>query len=348
MSIPPPPPPPPPPANFYFHPTYRKLKDDDEAVFHLDRNQNVSKLCTGTNYSDGDNNSNELNPNQNEGANILNNKLGSFPPARPASSSSSTFSSSTSSSLHHQSYNATESTGNRNQDGHLLISLPQLDTPRPKNKMKSLNWSKIPVQKVVESCTKKDSTGSGNNLWALMASSTSGTGGPVKVKVDFELLEDLFCQPTPKSAPNSKPGSPMVQRKGGGLGRNDNHNLLTAGLRDLISKGFGTGSRKGFPSSEYSSTGSSGGSSYAEINLLDGKKSLNINIFLKQFRSSPDDLVSMIIDGDHVYFGAEGLNSLIKLLPTDDEVNLLKNNSSNYYRLAVAEKFLFQIIHISK
>ena len=211
--------------------------------------------------------------------------------------------------------------------------------------MKSLNWSKIPAQKVVEGSKKGGGSG-GNNLWILMAYSTEGSPG---VKVDFDLLEGLFSQPAPKSAPNSKSGSPMVQRRGG-FGRDDNHNLLTAGLTDLLQKGgMGNGSRKGggYSSSDNSSTGA-GGSTCSEINLLDGKKSLNINIFLKQFRSSPDDLVSMINDGDHMYIGAEGLNNLIKLLPTEDEVNMLRNNSSNYHRMAVAEKFLFQLIQIPK
>jgi hypothetical protein len=82
---------------------------------------------------------------------------------------------------------------------------------------------------------------------------------------------------------------------------------------------------------------------------VDGKRSLNINIFLKQFRryfiplipliemmkfleenkkllvhfqfyllsffSSNDDIINMIMEGEHDDFGAEKLKGLMKILP---------------------------------
>lgn len=48
------------------------------------------------------------------------------------------------------------------------------------------------------------------------------------------------------------------------------------------------------------------------MNLLDGKRSLNINIFLKQFRSSNEDIVQMVLDGEYDDFGSEKLRGLVK------------------------------------
>lgn len=88
-------------------------------------------------------------------------------------------------------------------------------------------------------------------------------------------------------------------------------------------------------------------------NLLDSKRSLNINIFLKQFRSvcSNDgeiEIVRLVKQGDHAVFGAEKLVHLIKLLPDQTEIDLLKAHSDDLSRLPLAERFLLQLIAIPK
>lgn len=89
-------------------------------------------------------------------------------------------------------------------------------------------------------------------------------------------------------------------------------------------------------------------------NLLDSKRSLNINIFLKQFRSvcSNDGdqikIIRLIKLGDHNAFGAEKLLHLIKLLPDQTEIDLLKAHSDDQSRLPVAERFLIQLMSIPK
>ncbi|GIY38474.1 FH2 domain-containing protein 1, partial [Caerostris extrusa] len=82
------------------------------------------------------------------------------------------------------------------------------------------------------------------------------------------------------------------------------------------------------------------------INLLDGKRSLNINIFLKQFRSSNENIVRILEDGAHEDLGAERLRGLLKILPESDEVELLKNFDGDKTKLGNAEKFLLQLIVI--
>lgn len=59
---------------------------------------------------------------------------------------------------------------------------------------------------------------------------------------------------------------------------------------------------------------------FVQINLLDGKRSLNVNIFLKQFRMSHEEIVRLLQDGASDKFGAERLRGLLKQLPSQDEV----------------------------
>ena len=50
------------------------------------------------------------------------------------------------------------------------------------------------------------------------------------------------------------------------------------------------------------------------VALLDGRRSMNINIFIRQFRMSHDEIIQTIIDGEHDDFGAEKLKGLIKFV----------------------------------
>jgi hypothetical protein len=85
-----------------------------------------------------------------------------------------------------------------------------------------------------------------------------------------------------------------------------------------------------------------------QVNLLDGKRSLNINIFLKQFRSSNEDIIQIILDGDHDDFGAEKLKGLVKILPEMDEVEMLKSFDGDKSKLGKAEKFILCIVEVPK
>ena len=63
--------------------------------------------------------------------------------------------------------------------------------------------------------------------------------------------------------------------------------------------------------------------------LLDNKKSMSVNIFLKQFKQNNKDIVAMIKDGDMNKIGNERLRGLQKILPDSDDVSrvfFLKNN----------------------
>ncbi|CAL1291890.1 unnamed protein product [Larinioides sclopetarius] len=171
------------------------------------------------------------------------------------------------------------------------MALPQTDTPKPKAKMKSFNWTKIPVSKVIG----KD------NLWSRIAKDHTGSPNDL----DFDAMEILFCQ-----QPVSTNGH--------------------------VSPRFG----------DPSDTSDKRRKETQEINLLDGKRSLNINIFLKQFRSSNESIVRILEEGAHQDLGAERLRGLLKILPESDEVDLLKNFDGDKTKLGSAEKFLLQLIEV--
>jgi len=57
-----------------------------------------------------------------------------------------------------------------------------------------------------------------------------------------------------------------------------------------------------------------------QVNLLDMKRSMNVNIFLKQFKMSNEEVVQLMKDGDDTKIGAEKLKGLLKILPEKDEV----------------------------
>ncbi|XP_045504277.1 inverted formin-2 [Colias croceus] len=146
-----------------------------------------------------------------------------------------------------------------------------------------------------------------NNIWSLVASSHQHSP---KAELDWSEIENLFCQQV--QPPGSAGSSPR-------LGRSP------------ICDSSGERKQRKEPS---------------EITLLDGKRSLNVNIFLKQFRSSNDDIIQLIREGAHDDIGTEKLRGLLKILPEIDECEMLKAYSGDVNKLGNAEKFLLQLIQL--
>lgn len=82
--------------------------------------------------------------------------------------------------------------------------------------------------------------------------------------------------------------------------------------------------------------------------MLDGKRSLNVNIFLKQFRSSNEEIIELVRNGEHEEIGAEKLRGLLKILPEFEELDMLKNFDGDKARLGNAEKFLLQLLQVPR
>lgn len=81
--------------------------------------------------------------------------------------------------------------------------LPQQETPIPKYKMKTINWNKIPPNKVLGRV----------NVWSIVADSHQNS--PM-ADLDWAEMEGLFCQQQ-----TSSQGSPKLGRDSGGNGGGD-------------------------------------------------------------------------------------------------------------------------------
>ncbi|CAL1534864.1 unnamed protein product [Lymnaea stagnalis] len=162
------------------------------------------------------------------------------------------------------------------------IVLPQTNTPKPKHKMKSLNWQKIPLTSVIGKA----------NLWTEVGSIKAQMDN----KVDYSQLDELFGVTYESS----------TKRRGDS----------------------GDGQAEGKKKKEKT-----------EINILDGKRSLNVNIFLKQFRMSYEEIVQLLREGRREVFGAERLKSLLKQLPSQEEIDALNAFDGDKERLGNPEKF---------
>ncbi|XP_078518207.1 inverted formin-2-like isoform X2 [Lissotriton helveticus] len=75
-----------------------------------------------------------------------------------------------------------------------------------------------------------------------------------------------------------------------------------------------------------------------EITFLDSKKSLKLNIFLRQFKCSNEEIVELIQKGDRSKFDIEILKQFMTLLPEKQEIENLKAYQKEE-KLSNAEKF---------
>jgi hypothetical protein len=155
-----------------------------------------------------------------------------------------------------------------------------------------------------------------SNIWTTVAKSHQKS--PM-ADLDWAEMEGLFCQ-------QPAPGTPSSGGVNKGLGQ---------------ANGTPNGSLLGTPNTPDTERRRK---ETTEVSLLDGKRSLNINIFLKQFRSSNAEIAQMIRDGEHDDIGTEKLRGLLKILPPTDEVEMLRAYDGDRNRLGNAEKFL--LLHL--
>ncbi|XP_071126206.1 inverted formin-2-like isoform X2 [Mytilus edulis] len=80
-----------------------------------------------------------------------------------------------------------------------------------------------------------------------------------------------------------------------------------------------------------------------EVLLLDMKKSMNVNIFLKQFKCSHSEIVDMIVEADINKIGQERLRGLQKILPESDDIATVKDYDGDKSKLGNAEKFFLTL-----
>ncbi|XP_069748393.1 FH2 domain-containing protein 1-like [Narcine bancroftii] len=83
-----------------------------------------------------------------------------------------------------------------------------------------------------------------------------------------------------------------------------------------------------------------------EVSILDAKKSINIGIFLKQFKRPVHSIVADIEHGDGASYGAEKLVALRTLLPGKEEVKMLREFKGDRGRVGEAELFLLLLVQL--
>lgn len=149
--------------------------------------------------------------------------------------------------------------------------------------------------------------------------------------IDFHDLESLFCL-------NNQPNSELS------LDESTGNFIRRLSVRTNASSDSVISSNS-YSNESHDEEGADGDLSLELIeNILDSKKSLNINIFLKQIKSQ-DDLIEQINSQNHSKVGKERLEILLKLLPDESEreqlMRFFYRNKQN--RLPIAERFLFEL-----
>ena len=72
------------------------------------------------------------------------------------------------------------------------------------------------------------------------------------------------------------------------------------------------------------------------------------NFYYYSFHSSNEDIIQMILDGEHDDFGAEKLKGLMKILPEMDEIEMLKSYDGDKTKIGNAERFILQLVDVPK
>ncbi|NWS39767.1 FHDC1 protein, partial [Probosciger aterrimus] len=83
-----------------------------------------------------------------------------------------------------------------------------------------------------------------------------------------------------------------------------------------------------------------------EVSILDAKRSMNIGIFLKQFKKSADSIIEDIYHGRSEPYGSELLHEFLKLLPEAEEVKKLKAFDGDVSKLSQADSFMYLLIQV--
>ncbi|XP_054021242.1 FH2 domain-containing protein 1 [Dryobates pubescens] len=83
-----------------------------------------------------------------------------------------------------------------------------------------------------------------------------------------------------------------------------------------------------------------------EVSILDAKRSMNIGIFLKQFKKSAESIIEDIYRGRSEPYSSELLHEFLKLLPEAEEVKKLKAFDGDVSKLSQADSFMYLLIQV--
>ncbi|XP_064829241.1 FH2 domain-containing protein 1 [Oncorhynchus masou masou] len=83
-----------------------------------------------------------------------------------------------------------------------------------------------------------------------------------------------------------------------------------------------------------------------KVSLLDSKRSMNVGIFLRQFKTAVQEIVEDIRQGVGTRYGAEKLSELCKLLPDADEEARLKRFKAERSGLGESDLFMILLVDV--
>ncbi|XP_041114682.1 FH2 domain-containing protein 1-like [Polyodon spathula] len=125
----------------------------------------------------------------------------------------------------------------------------------------------------------------------------------------------------------------------------DDYELDTRRMEELFSQNE-VGSQKGRSSIRKSFRGNPVSGTGTDDSILNAKKSMNIGIFLKQFKRPVQEMVEDIKLGSMNKFGVGKLQELCKLLPEDGEVKKLRAFRGSLTRLTEADLFMVLLVQV--
>ncbi|XP_058885713.1 inverted formin-2 isoform X2 [Acipenser ruthenus] len=125
----------------------------------------------------------------------------------------------------------------------------------------------------------------------------------------------------------------------------DDYELDTQRMEELFSQSE-VGLQKGRSSIRKSFRGNPVSGTGTDESILNAKKSMNVGIFLKQFKRPIQEMVEDIKLGSMNKFGVGKLQELCKLLPEDGEVKKLRAFRGSLTRLTEADLFMVMLVQV--
>ncbi|XP_067084732.1 FH2 domain-containing protein 1-like [Osmerus mordax] len=83
-----------------------------------------------------------------------------------------------------------------------------------------------------------------------------------------------------------------------------------------------------------------------QVSILDGKRSMNVGIFLRQFKSAVKEIVEDIKQGSSQRYGSDKLSELCKLLPDSEEERRLRSYGGDPRQLGEADLFMLLLVEL--
>ncbi|KAM9795652.1 LOW QUALITY PROTEIN: uncharacterized protein fhdc2 [Neosynchiropus ocellatus] len=184
-----------------------------------------------------------------------------------------------------------------------------------RSRLRKLNWERIPKEKVEGR----------KSVWS------GASPGEDEFPIDLHSLDELFGQKESKPQDRS-----CTLRRRSTLLRYRTHEENSEEVRLL---GYHTFILNIFPCLTHNPFS-------PQISILDSKRSMNIGIFLRQFKMPAKEIVEDIRHGVGDRYGAEKLTELHKLLPDNEEESRLRRFNGDRNWLGEPDLFMLLLVEV--